>query len=89
MFYAALHYVQSYFVSRTTAKHFAKHIDRDAAIESDTHIGGIWNDYRSLKDWSIKARYDAKKPSNSDFKNDILKSLANIKKEINRYIPLT
>lgn len=89
VFYAALHYVQAYFSSRTPAQHFATHVARDTAIEGDSHIGGIWNDYRSLKDWSIRARYDGRKPSDSDFKNDILKSLSNLKKQINTYIPVS
>jgi hypothetical protein len=88
LFYAALHYVQAYFLSRTPPQHFTRHSDRDTAIESDSHIGGIWNDYRSLKDWSQKARYDGKKPADSDIKNDIMKSLTAIKKEIHRYLPI-
>jgi hypothetical protein len=89
LFYAALHYVQAYFVSQHPPQDFTKHSERDTAIESDNHIGGIWNDYRSLKDWSQKARYNAKKPAENDFKTDINKSLAAVKKEINRYIPIT
>ena len=88
LFYAALHYVQAYFVDQSPAQHFTKHSDRDTAIENDTHIGGIWNDYRSLKDWSQKARYSGKKPTDDEFKNDISKSLVVVKKGINRYIPI-
>jgi hypothetical protein len=88
LFYAALHYVQAYFVSRHPPQHFTKHSNRDTAIESDNHIGGIWSDYRSLKDWSQKARYDGRKPTDNDFKTDINKSLAAVKKEINRYTPI-
>ncbi|HET9836940.1 MAG TPA: hypothetical protein VFR84_01815 [Candidatus Angelobacter sp.] len=89
LFYASLHYVQAYFMSLTPPKVYKRHSDRDTAIESDTHIGGIWNDYRSLKDWSEKARYGGAKPAAKDIKDDILKSLATIKKEIHRYIPIT
>ncbi|HYX53539.1 MAG TPA: hypothetical protein VE783_08805 [Candidatus Limnocylindrales bacterium] len=87
-FYAALHYVQAYFVSRTPPQNFKKHSDRDTAIESDGRIGGIWSDYRSLKDWSQNARYIGRKPSDAEIKNDILKSLAAIKKEISRHVPI-
>lgn len=52
LFYAALHYVQAYFLSRTPPQHYSTHFDRDTAIENDPHIGGIWSDYRSLKDWT-------------------------------------
>ena len=87
-FYAALHYVQGYFLSQNPSQPYKTHSHRDAAIRYDTHIGGIWNDYRSLKDWSQKARYEGEKPGDNDFKNDILKSLQAIKKTINQYITI-
>ncbi len=86
LFYAALHYVQAYFLSRTPPKSYVRHSDRDTAIEIDTHIGSIWNHYRSMKDWSQKARYDGRKPTDTEIKSDILKSLGAIRKEVNRYI---
>lgn len=88
LFYAALHYVQAYFVSRNPPQSYVLHSTRDTAVQSDPHIGRIWNDYRSLKDSTRKARYDGKKPVPADFKNDILKSLGNVKKEIGRYVSI-
>jgi len=86
LFYAALHYVQSYFLKQIPARPFKTHAARDTAIRLDVHIGGIWNDYRSLKDWSLKTRYEGKQPDEKDFKNDILKSLETIRKTIYPYV---
>src|SRR5436853_6578720 len=79
---------KGYFLSQNPSQPYKIHSHRDAAIRYDTHIGGIWNDYRSLKDWSQKARYEGEKPGDNDFKNDILKSLQAIKKTINQYITI-
>lgn len=56
-FYAALHYVQAYFVSRTgTAP--VHHEHRSTAIQRDPMINGAYDDYRALKDIARAARYD-------------------------------
>ena len=88
LFYAALHYVQGYLMSQAPPQPYKTHSARDAAIRNDPRIGGIWNDYRSLKDWSQKTRYDGEKPGNNDFKNDILKSLQAIKKAVHQYLTI-
>jgi len=85
-FYAAVHYVQAYFTAQPVRWEFHKHSDRDTAIQADNHISAIWDDYRSLKDWSRDARYDAEKPSADDFKNDILPSLMRIKKHLRAFV---
>jgi hypothetical protein len=56
-FYAALHMVQAYFVSRT-GKTPTMHANRAAAIQRDISISGAYDDYRELQDISRAARYD-------------------------------
>lgn len=56
-FYAALHIVQAYFVSRT-GKAPTMHANRATAIERDMSISGAYDDYRELQDISRSARYD-------------------------------
>jgi|SRR5437588_7144302 len=56
-FYAALHYVQAYFVSRT-GRAPVSHEHRSTAILRDPMISGAYDDYRELKDISREARYD-------------------------------
>ena len=90
LFYAAVHYLESYLCSsRSKLRSFPTHQSREQAIGQDRHIRSVWGDYRSLKDWSQKARYEGEKPNEIAFKDDILKSLASIKKEIRRYIDFT
>ena len=86
IFYAALHYVQGYFLKQIPPRPFKTHSARDTAIRLDANIGGIWNDYRSLKDWSLKTRYEGKQPDENDFKNDMLKSLEAVRKTIYQLI---
>jgi hypothetical protein len=88
-FYTALHYVQSYFTSRNPPQRPSRHTERDTAIQSDRHISTvIWDDYRSLKDWSYKTRYDGHKPTPEDFKTDIIPSLNAIKKHLKAFVQL-
>jgi hypothetical protein len=56
-FYAALHYVQAYFASRS-GRTPATHGRRATAIERDPLISGAYDDYRELEDISREARYD-------------------------------
>ncbi len=83
MFYAALHYIQFYFVSDIPRKSFSSHSKRDTAIAGESRLDKIARDYRSLQDWSQRCRYDGVKPSDDDFKKDIVPSLERIKKHIN------
>jgi hypothetical protein len=87
LFYASVHYVQAYFSSLNPPARFNRHVDRDTAIQGDRHISTIWDDYRSLKDWSELARYSCHGPSPDDFKNDISPSLAAIKKHLRAFLP--
>ncbi len=56
-FYAALHYVQAYFASRS-GRTPATHDRRATAIQRDPLISGAYDDYRELEDISREARYD-------------------------------
>lgn len=56
-FYAALHYVQAYFASRT-GKAPITHDRRASAIQRDPVIAGAYDDYRELEDLSRDARYN-------------------------------
>ena len=56
-FYAALHYVQAYFASRT-GKAPLTHDRRASAIQRDISISGAYDDYRYLEDLSRDARYN-------------------------------
>src|SRR5260370_34884574 len=56
-FYAALHLVQAYFVSRT-GNAPTGHANRATAIHRDMSISGAYDDHRELQDISRAARYD-------------------------------
>jgi hypothetical protein len=86
LFYAAVHYVQAYFVSLNPPRRFKRHADRDDAIQSDTHISARWDDYRSLKDWSKQSRYSGVKPGANDFRDDIFPALNAIKKHLRAFL---
>jgi hypothetical protein len=86
LFYAALHYIQAYFVEYRKVKAVHNHLERDRLIQSDIRIRAIWPDYRNLKDWSTRTRYDGVKPSAKDFKTEISPSLASLKKHLRAYV---
>lgn len=56
-FYAALHFVQAYFSSRT-GRAPTTHERRASAIQRDPMISGAYDDYRELEDLSRDARYN-------------------------------
>jgi hypothetical protein len=87
LYYASLHYLQAYFTGLTPPRQFKTHAARDAAIQSDPDLIAIWRDYRSLEDWSRKARYDLSHPQASDFGTDITPSLKRINEHLKRYVP--
>lgn len=65
---------------------FSTHFLRDTAIEENKRTKPIYKDYRSLKDWSRRTRYDLVKPSVSDFNTDIEPSLIAIKRYLKQFI---
>jgi hypothetical protein len=64
----------------------ARHTERDQVIHNDNRIKAIWDDYRALKDWSVRARYGGQKPSEGEFKLDILPSLEAIKSHLHAFV---
>ena len=56
-FYAAVHYVQAYLVTRNGP--ITSHTQRDSAIWRDGNIKPIYIDYQELKTHSRDARYEA------------------------------
>ena len=56
MFYAAVHYVETYFAMNNL--HDTSHIGREGTIHRDRKLRRIYAAYRELKDDSVKTRYE-------------------------------
>ena len=80
LFYAALHYVEAYFA--TMKRHSPDHRTRDSAVQRDSRIRGIYDDFNELKNHSINARYYMIRFSESDIRENLLIRLTNIKARI-------
>lgn len=67
LFYAALHYVEAYFLAR---RGFGckNHFSRASEIQSDPRIRLIFPEYRDLENLSREARYDVSKFNDGDLK---------------------
>ena len=78
-FYAALHYVQAYFASRS-GRTPATHNSRATAIQRDPLISGAYDDYRELEDISREARYDYSdlRPNHMKFADDCLAAVKSV-----------
>jgi hypothetical protein len=78
-FYAALHYVQAYFTSKSSMTPTA-HTLRASGIERDPLISGAYDDYRELSDLSREARYDFSnlQESHLESADDCLKAVKSI-----------
>jgi hypothetical protein len=57
IFYAAVHYVQAYFMSRKPPTRSDNHAERGTLIQLDNQIAKIYDDYNGLQDSSEAARY--------------------------------
>jgi hypothetical protein len=66
LFYAALHYIDAYFLSHRWGRP-RFHFEREGKIRDTGELLGIWPDYRRLKDMSPAARYELANYSESDF----------------------
>lgn len=64
LFYAALHYVDMYFVAHGPPYSFPAHSKRNQAIQNQ--LTPIWMDYRVLLDESRYARYDGASYTDQD-----------------------
>jgi hypothetical protein len=84
LFYAALHYVEAYFA--TMKRHSPDHRTRDSAIRRDSRIGGLYNDYSELKNFSINARYYMTTFTPRDLTAHLLPCLANIRTRITAFL---
>jgi hypothetical protein len=69
LFYAALHYVEAYFATKNM--HYDRHGDRESALRRESAIKALWDDYRTLKRHSRKARYYPVTFTKSDIQNAI------------------
>lgn len=85
-FYAALHYLQAYLLSKSPPQNPKRHGARDAAIDNDTFLHDIRNFYRDLQDISEAGRYQCVKPSADELKTTVAPKLAAIKKHLKQYI---
>ena len=85
-FYAALHFIQAYFLSKNPPEDPQSHGVRDAAIDNDKFLQQIRNHYRDLQDLSEAARYYGSKPTASELKTGVASYLAAIKKHLKQYI---
>jgi hypothetical protein len=65
LFYAAVHYVDAYFVARTNRPII--HSQRRRQIHDSVHLKGIEGDYRMLQVMSEEARYEMAAYGERDF----------------------
>lgn len=77
LFYSALHYVEAYFA--TMKRHSADHRTRDSAIQRDSRIRSLYNDYSELKNYSINARYYMVRFTEAEIRRNLFPRLDNIK----------
>lgn len=57
LFYAALHYIEAFLA--TQGQHSPSHRSRDTVFRSFSQLRPIYSQYRTLKDVSMQARYQA------------------------------
>lgn len=84
-FYAALHYVQAYFLSLSPPQNPQSHSQRAIAMDNDTYLDPIRDDYRDLQDVSQACRYACWKPDSRELKLTD-EHLRTIKKYLRQYI---
>lgn len=80
LFYAALHYVEAYFA--TMKRHSPDHRTRDSAIQRDSRIKTIYDDYNELKNYSINARYYMVRFAEPEVRKNLVPRLDNIRGRI-------
>ena len=87
LFYAALHYVEAYFASRTPRLRYSSHGERAEAVRLDDQIGVLYKPFDSLRDSSRYARYEGWKPSETQIQTEIITKLFIIKRHLRRFLP--
>jgi hypothetical protein len=80
-FYAALHCVQAYLLSKRPPENPQSHMARDISIDNDPFLNSVRNSYRDLQDVSEAARYYGFKPSSDELKKTA-SDLAAVKKHL-------
>ncbi len=66
MFYAALHYIQGYFVAIGMSPPPSTHKIRNNHVSNDKKLSAIYVDYRELQDESRSSRYGVIAPDQAD-----------------------
>ena len=84
-FYAALHCVQAYLLSKRPPENPQSHLARDLAIDNDPFLNSVRNHYRDLQDVSEAARYYGFKPSSHELRKSASDLIA-IKKHLKQYL---
>ena len=88
LFYAAVHYVNAYFVKSKIAiprRHTSpdrKPPGRTNIVQQDPKLSAIYSHYRHLDDESRDARFELKQISGADYDNFLLPELEKVKKFI-------
>ncbi len=85
-FYAAVHWLQTYFVTRTPQDYPTSHQERDSLVQKDSNLVSLWKDYRELKRLATDSRY-ACIPINSYDVTKALGHLATIRNHIQSLLP--
>jgi hypothetical protein len=88
LFYAAIHYVNAYFVKQgipIPRRHTGPDKNKPGRmniVQQDPHLSAIYPEYRHLDDESRDARYELKKISPSDYDNILFPKLEKLKRWI-------
>ncbi len=82
-FYAALHYVEAFFSTRS--KHSADHRTRDNNMVQHTETMQVYNQFCELKNISTRARYYGRYPTSNEFSQQVLPALRDVKAEMLKY----
>ena len=82
-FYAALHYVEAFF--GTKSKHSADHRTRDNNMVQHTETMAIYDQFCELKNISTRARYYGRYPSQVEFKDQVLSALKDVRSEMMKH----
>lgn len=85
IFYAGVHYVESFLA--TKGFNSGNHMEREKAIMSYPELDPIINDYRTLKDESVEARYKIRKFFPSEVKDLLKGEFLNLKQHILKIAP--
>lgn len=84
IFYAALHYLDSYFATRNM--HPSDHKTRNSYIRSTNLNLVLWTAYRNLQTDSRSARYEKRCFSPEEIRQDILPLLNDIKNQLRGFV---